>query len=284
MPRLSPWTNRLRLSTNLDLESGDRGGIFDAAVAASREAAMRTQSMNNMKQLGLAMFLYEDNKKHFPAAAICDKDGKPLLSWRVMILPLIDQEALYKEFHLDEPWDSEHNKPLIAKIPVVFRDPHDSSSTNSSYFMLTGKGMFGNSEKGRKVNEITDGPSNTIMLVDAKRDIPWTKPEDIEVDSDPAKPLPRFGGHFVNGIFAATFADGSVRILSNSIDSKMLHALFTVAGGEVISDEELSGAEGRSWNAGQNNPAPAKPSDGSGHETMKIEFHRGENEPGKWVE
>ena len=93
-------------------------GFAMPAIAASREAAMRQQTMGNMKQIAMAMYLYNDVNKHFPPAAIRDKDGKPLLSSRVAILPYLDLR-LYQEFHLDEPSDSEHNKALIAKMPAL---------------------------------------------------------------------------------------------------------------------------------------------------------------------
>jgi hypothetical protein len=210
--------------------------LLQPAVLASREAAMRAQGMNNMKQLGLALHMYASAYKHFPPAAICDKDGKPLLSWRVAILPFLEQKPLYDQFHLDEPWDSEHNKALIAKIPAVLRDPHeDVTSSNSSYFMPTGPGTIGEKPKGTQLKEITDGTSRTIMLIDAKRDIPWTKPEDIDIDPDPMKPLPKFGGHLPEGLFGVAFADGSVHAFSQGVlDANMLRALFTIAGGEPV--------------------------------------------------
>jgi Protein of unknown function (DUF1559)/BlaR1 peptidase M56 len=207
--------------------------LLEPAVIASREAAMRAQGMNNLKQIGLAMFNYLTVNKHFPPAAIRDKDGKPLLSWRVAILPFIEQQALYNEFHLDEPWDSERNKPLIAKMPVVFRDPHEAAaSTNASYFMPTGPGTIGENPKGTAIKNITDGTSHTIMLIEAKRDIPWTKPEDIEIDSDTAKPLPKFGGHMLEGLFIVGLADGSVHGMSAGVDPDVLRSLFMIASGQ----------------------------------------------------
>ena len=157
-----------------------------------------------------------------------------MLSWRVAILPYIEPESLYKEFHLDEPWDSEHNKALIEKMPAVFRDPHEpENSTNASYFMPTGKGTIGGKKGGVKSRNITDGAANTIMLVEAKRDIPWTKPEDIEIDADASKPVPKFGGHLRAGGFAAAFAMDMWRCWKyGNDDPKILHAMFTIAAGE----------------------------------------------------
>jgi hypothetical protein len=210
--------------------------LLEPALISSREGAMRAQGMNNLKQIGLAMFNYLTVNKHFPPAAIRDKDGKPLLSWRVAVLPYLEEQALYKEFHLDEPWDSDHNKALIAKMPALFRDPHEgATSANASYFMPTGPGTIGESNQGTRIKDIRDGTSKTIMLIEAKRDIPWTKPEDIEIDPEAAKPLPKFGGHMPEGLFGVAFADGSVHVISQgAVDANMLRALITIAGGETV--------------------------------------------------
>src|SRR5206468_5253686 len=75
----------------------------------------RQEHVNNLKQIGLAMHSYHDVYKRLPSGAVQDKDGKALLSWRVHLLPFLEQEALFKEFKLDEPWDSDNNKKLLAK-------------------------------------------------------------------------------------------------------------------------------------------------------------------------
>ena len=207
--------------------------LIQPAIGSAREAAMRSQSMNNMKQIALAMWNYESVKMHLPPAAIRDKDGKPLLSWRVALLPYLEEGNA--AFHLDEPWDSEHNKALISKMPAVFRDPHeDAKSTNASYFMPTGVGTIGVDKEGTPLKDVVDGTSKTILLVEAKRDIPWTKPEDIEVNTDDMKPLPKFGGHWLEGFFGAAFADGHVEVISTEMDPKVLKAMFTIAGHEPL--------------------------------------------------
>ena len=236
--RIAVEANHL-VAAATDVEIGPPlvASVVMPAIEASREAAMRKQTMNSLREIALAMYQYNDVNKHFPPAAIRDKDGKPVLSWRVAILPFIEQKSLYDELHLDEPWDSEHNKALIAKMPAIYRDPHeDETSTNASYFMPTGNGMFGGDPRGMMVKNITDGSANTIMLVEAKRDIPWTKPEDFEIDADATKPLPKFGGHMADGLFAAGFADGHIEGISSSkVDAGRLHAMFTVGGGEDVS-------------------------------------------------
>src|SRR5262249_51556565 len=105
--------------------SGVSAGLLIPAVQKTREAASRMQNQNNLKEMALAMHNYHDVNGKFPPAAICDKQGKPLLSWRVAILPYVEQDNLYKQFKLDEPWDSEHNKKLIAQMPKVYALPRD---------------------------------------------------------------------------------------------------------------------------------------------------------------
>ncbi len=230
--------------TSIDIAPPMIGAVLMPALAASREAAMRAQTMNNLKQLALAMYQYEDAYHCLPASARQNKEGTKQLSWRVSILPFLGEKELFEQFHQGEPWDSEHNRKLIEKMPAVFRDPHeDAGSTNASYFMPTGKGTIGEIDStpgnrrimiGTSLKDITDGTANTILLVEAKRDIPWTKPEDIEIDPDPAKPLPKLGGHLIpEGLCAAAFADGHVEALfSSGMDQKALHAMFTIAGSD----------------------------------------------------
>jgi hypothetical protein len=184
--------------------------------------------MNNLKQLGLAMHLYHDANRAFPAAATT-KDAKSLLSWRVTILPYIEQEPLYKQFHHDEPWDSEHNLKLLEKMPKLYAAPGaDLKAGHTTYLVPTGKGMVFHGGKQTMLPEITDGTSNTIMIVeaDADRAVPWTKPDDLAVDVD----MPHAGlGHARDDGFLVTFCDGSVRFLKSTLDAKTLRFLFEMA-------------------------------------------------------
>jgi prepilin-type processing-associated H-X9-DG protein len=207
-------------------------------VQKTRESATRIKSMNNLKQIGLAMHNYHDTNGKFPPAAIFDKDGKPLLSWRVLILPYIEQDNLYKEFHLDEPWDSEHNKKLLAKIPPVYGplDEKGPKGTDTYYQAFIGKSAFFEGKKGLTFADFTDGTSNTIMIVEAAKPVPWSKPEDIPFDA--GKLVPKVGGLFPNG-FNAAFCDGSVRFFSKKIPEDILRALITRNGGEVIDYDKI---------------------------------------------
>lgn len=217
-------------------------GLLLPAVQAAREAARRNQSMNNMKQLMLSLHNFHDVKNGFPAYANVDADGKPLLSWRVHILPYLEEQALYEQFHLDEPWDSEHNKKLVAKMPEVFLDPSSGlvvADGKTNYLGVKGEGYFFNGSgpdgkgRGRHMKMMTDGTSNSIALVQVHDEaaVPWTKPEDwTPSESDLTKPL--HGPH--PGGFLAGFCDGHIQFISTSIDPKMLRALLTISGEEVV--------------------------------------------------
>jgi prepilin-type processing-associated H-X9-DG protein len=201
-----------------------------------REVSARTQSANQLRQIGLAMHNYHDSFAAFPAAAIYDKAGKPLLSWRVQILPFIDQEELYKQFHLDEPWDSEHNKKLLEKIPEVFAPQKGQTMEKYATFYqgFAGPDAFFEGKRGIRIASITDGTSNTLMIVEAANAVPWTKPDDLPYD--PKKPLPKLGGHFKGG-FNALFCDGSVRFIKESIAKETLHLLIQRSDGQVIPND-----------------------------------------------
>jgi hypothetical protein len=139
----------------------------------------------------------------------------------------------------------------------VFRDPNDpNDSTFASYFALTGPSTIFYGKEGTKFPQITDGTSNTLMFVEAKREIPWTKPEDIPYDKD--KPLPKLGGRYAEG-FVAALCDGSVRFISQNIDQTVLRALITRDGGEVVNINDPPGAPPQT-RPGANVPAtPRKP-------------------------
>jgi prepilin-type processing-associated H-X9-DG protein len=217
--------------------------ILAPAVQAQQSASRRVQSVNNMKQIGLALHNYASVHGHFPPPIVLGPDGKTPHSWRVEILPYLEQKPLYDAYRMDEPWDGPNNRKLIELMPATFVSPASRSKNATSYFVLTGKHTLFNGTKGTEVTQITDGMSLTIAAVEASRDIPWTKPEDIPFDppgniADPAVIVPQLGG-FSPGGFNVLFADGSVRFISNMIDPIVLKSLFTRDGGEVIGSDRL---------------------------------------------
>ena len=212
-------------------------GLLLPAVQKVREAASRTQDSNNLKQLGLAMHGYHDSFGKLPAAAICDKQGKPLLSWRVAVLPFIEQDNLYKQFKLDEPWDSDHNKKLIPLMPKTLMSPLSPQQTGMThYVVLTGKSAMFSVTEGRLLASITDGTSNTAMIVEAAQPVEWTRPQDLVYDD--RKPVPKLLSG-PNGGSNVAMGDGSVRFLRTvGIDEKVLRAMMTANGGEVLNSKE----------------------------------------------
>jgi hypothetical protein len=203
------------------------------AVQKVREAASRTQGTNNLKQIGLAMHNWHAVYKTFPAAAICDKQGKPLLSWRVAILPFVEEEKLWKQFKMDEPWDSEHNRKLIPLMPQVYMVPASPTKRGETHYrVFVGGGAGFEWARGIRLIDIRDGTSNTLMVVEAADSVPWTKPDELVYD--PKKPLPRMADFYHNGTFAAALFDGSVRMLRSNLPEQTLRALITRSGGEVV--------------------------------------------------
>jgi RNA polymerase sigma factor (sigma-70 family) len=202
----------------------------------------REQNVNNLKMIALAMHnvAASTNETRFAAAAI-RKDGKPLLSWRVAILPYLEQKSLYDKFHLDEPWNSPHNKTLLNQMPEIYAPVvrTDEPRGSTYYQVFTGPGALFEDELGPKLQDVRDGTSNTFMVAEAGSPVPWTKPEDIAYDKD--KPLPKLGRQFVDGFYVA-FADGSVRFVGNGNDPEVFRRFITRSGGEIITADMLQGA------------------------------------------
>jgi prepilin-type processing-associated H-X9-DG protein len=229
-----------RISVTMDAQKASKWAT--ALTAPIRGTAARRQCVNNLKQIALAMHNYHSVHHSFPPAYTVDKAGKPLLSWRVLILPYLEQNALYKEFHLDEPWDSPHNKPLIERMPVTYRCPVMSSKRadagKTTYLTPRGKSTIFPGPEGVKLQKITDGTSNTIFVVDAsnERAVVWTKPDDWDVE--PTFDMKVLFGHHPGGTNFA-FADGSVRFIKDKVDPKVMQMLITKDGGEVIDQSQF---------------------------------------------
>ncbi len=207
------------------------------AISSARSAARRAQSMNNIKQLSIALLNFEAATGRFPSAAIPTKDGKPGLSWRVALLPYLEEQALYEQFHLDEPWDSEHNKTLIEKMPEVFTSPASSVAKGKTNYLAvrteSSAIVESDSKLGRRIRDILDGTSMTIWIVEVDDDqaVEWTRPDDFEPDAN--NPMKGLGGLIPDG-FVVGFLDGSTTLLPTATPIEKLRAFFTVAGGEPI--------------------------------------------------
>lgn len=213
--------------------------LIESMLRPARQNARRMQTVNNLKQLALGMHNFHETYKSFPGRHTVDEQGRPLLSWRVALLPFVDQIELYRSFKLDEPWDSEHNRRLIEKMPSVFKvmsdeAPNDELPAGHSRIRLPALAgsMWHGDGPPRTIRDVTDGTSNTIMIGTAPQSaaVPWTKPDAWQLDGEQLNA--QFFGDQEQAIVG--FADGSVRLLSPTIEAAVLKALLTMAGREVI--------------------------------------------------
>lgn len=219
------------------------GGILVAlllpAVQAAREAARRTQCANNLKQIGLAMHNYHDANGALPPAYLADANGKPMHSWRVLILPYLEQAPLYSRYDQNQAWDSDANRQLLGQMPATYQCPSVGvGGQNTSYVVVQGKETLFDGSTPCKFSSVTDGLSNTIMVVEAPQaNILWTEPRDLDFDtmsmtlnSGANSPHSKHPG----GV-QVLLADGSVRFLRAGVSPEQLRAMLTKAGGEMIS-------------------------------------------------
>ena len=215
------------------------GKLIIPSVQAVQESNRRAGCVKNLKQIGYATLDFHEAKKAFPRQASVDQSGKPLLSWRVQILPYLDQQALFDKFHHDEPWDSPHNKTLISQMPAVFMCPgsrHAASEGKTCYLVPHGERTVLSGEKGGKLGDIFDGTTRTMMAADLgdQAAVTWTKPDDWKIGS-PIDVKPLFGHH--KGGTNILCVDGSVHFIKETITQTLLKALITRDGGEVISSD-----------------------------------------------
>jgi hypothetical protein len=213
------------------------------AVRSVRVNAARMRDGRHLKQMAFAFHNYHNTNGFFPAAtSYYTRDGKPGLSWRVALLPYIEEDNLFKQFRLDEPWDSPHNKKLLPRMPKMYLLPgrEDEGSGLTHYQLFVGPdtpfGLRGRPrhkvpgidafiEEGPRIPmSFPAGTSGTILIVTARDPVPWTKPDDLPHDRN--KPLPPLGGHFGAG-FNAALADGSVRWIESTMRETILRRAIT---------------------------------------------------------
>ena len=238
LPMIPVEVSDERLTMEVSEANGQISKLVDALAApirAARVAAGRTQSMNNIKQIMLAFHNYHDANRGFPLRASVDEEGKRLLSWRVHLLPYLEQYALYQQFHLDEPWDSEHNKALIEKCPEVFRSPGTPNlkSGLTNYVVPIAENTFLSTTEPMQFSMMIDGTSNTlgVLETDADHAVIWTKPDDLKVDfKNPLAGLLLWN----NEVILASRVDGSVQAIVKSIDPEVLQNLLQYNDGNVV--------------------------------------------------
>ncbi|MDR0328503.1 MAG: DUF1559 domain-containing protein [Planctomycetaceae bacterium] len=234
--------------------AGTSFALLLPAVQAARESARRMQCSNQTKQIVLAIYNYHDAYDALPPLYTVDADGKPLHSWRVLLLPFLEQAQLYESIRLDEPWDSEYNKRFHDKMPSYYKCPSCpengccySALTGSveavnegGVFMPPGQAGFAPATKAGYRGDtsfatITDGMSNTIAIVEVREPFNWMDPTaDVTLEellkgiNVPGGRVGSYHPHVINvGMF-----DGSVRDVSQTVDPAILRALGTCNGGE----------------------------------------------------
>ncbi|WP_164101687.1 DUF1559 domain-containing protein [Candidatus Laterigemmans baculatus] len=220
------------------------GGMLVAlllpAVTTSREAARRVSCSNNLKQIGLALHNYSDVYGTFPPAYMTDSAGNPTVSWRVLILPFLNQEPLYRQLDTQQPWNSPANAALLSASIPVYRCPSsvDPSSTATNYMVVTGAETLFPYERAVSLRDVTDGLSNTIAVVEVEEQgVHWAAPEDLERQNltwaFAAGADGQMGSRHTGGI-QVLLGDASVRYFPDTIDPANLAKMLTIAGDERV--------------------------------------------------
>ena len=215
--------------------------VYLPKIQGRRYVADLAQCQKNLEQIGLAMRMYHDEYGAYPPVALYDSDGTPLLSWRVLLLPYLNHESLYREFDLSESWNSARNSVLLVRIPDVFHCPTDPNVQQSmtSYVVVIGEQTVFPAHKAVQRNDITDGEHATVLVVEiGVSSIPWTKPEELLLDESIPEldnlPSPHRGG-----TRCVLFADGHVKMIPHAVRPSIWHALLTRNGRELINDWEF---------------------------------------------
>ena len=211
--------------------------LLTSATAKVRQATTQMVSQNNMKQIGLGMHSVHDVTNSFQGPyAQGVKPGDPSFqghSFRVGLLPYIEQDSLYRRIDLTQPWDSGRNAPTTSTPVVTYLDLANPASvgTATPYRLFVGPGaLFDGTAKMPTMMSVTDGTSNTILLVSATQTVPWAKPQ--ELPYGPGVPIPPLGGDPKADGFNALFADGSVRYIKRTITDANLRSLIEKADGK----------------------------------------------------
>ena len=209
--------------------------LFLPAMSTVCRADRRTQCASNLRQIGLALHNYEVVYGQLPPAYTVDAQGRPLHSWRTLILPYTDELELYQQIDLAKPWNDPVNAPFAAKAPQIFRCPDANIPANqTTYAALVGPDAFLLPDRGRRLTEIADGPDSTVAVVERETSaaVPWMAPLDVTPDTfinlKQASPLSHPGG--VNMLMA----DGRCHFIRITTNPDVLRALTTVAGKESI--------------------------------------------------
>ena len=226
------------------LLSGFLVALLLPAIQAAREAARRNACTNNVRQIGLALQNYHDTYQSFPPAYVADENGQPMHSWRVLILPFLEENELYQEYDFDEPWDGPNNSKLAERTPYAFTCPSAGDSAGqTNYVAVVGDETMWPGSNSVAVRKIMDGTSNTVAVAETTGSgINWLEPRDLTVDEAVQginQPIgPGIASNHPGGA-NVLFCDGSVHFLDDSIPPDSIRVLLTIAGGEDIDSRVL---------------------------------------------
>ena len=219
--------------------------VFILPAFQSGSKCSRTrQCRNNLKMIALGLQNYADIYGCFPPAYLADASGKPMHSWRVLILPYIEQKALYDLYDFNEPWDGPHNRLLATKIPSWLQCPSDpalAGTADTSYVAITGPQTIWDGDTPAVFDSICDGTSNTLAVVEiANSGINWMEPRDLPFNALDLGVNPRLGSGISSthaSIAHGVFCDGMSCVLPSTISAEALKALATKSGVETIDEE-----------------------------------------------
>ncbi|MGL6197028.1 MAG: DUF1559 domain-containing protein [Thermoguttaceae bacterium] len=204
----------------------------------TQQLAWNNQCSQNLKTIGTAVIKYKTANGAYPPPWTVDSNGKPLQSWRVLILPYLDEQELYDSIHLDEPWDSEYNQQFHKQMPSIFRCPAsvNANNTTTSYTMIVGPDAFSDSGVPTKPDEITDDLASTIMIIERKTPICWMKTDEISENAAlNGLGIDRgAGSDHATGGANALFFDSSVRFIRKGIPVNILKSVITFNGNEPV--------------------------------------------------
>ncbi|XZE54776.1 DUF1559 domain-containing protein [Planctomycetaceae bacterium SH139] len=224
----------MRLDAKVGLQGPFMVGLLLPAVQAARAAAERMEGMNNLKQIGLAFHNFHDVHGNLPPRQLELPAGAAGLSWRVQLLPFLGENELYEAFHLDEPWDSEHNLTLVERMPAVFSTPGmDLAKGKTNLLTFGGANTMMEGEAGMRFSAATDGLSNTILVVEAdpEQAVIWTQPVDLPYDErNPTRGL----GQAREGGFNVLISDGAVRFIAADVAPEQFKLMVTRNDGEAV--------------------------------------------------
>ena len=229
--------------------------FLQLSLVNARPAARRAMCLNNMRQLATALSVYQATFGKFPPAYLADANGKPMTSWRVLVLPFIDDRVQFNKYDFDKPWDDPANQPISSMILAYFRcfsDPSFGPTTN--YVAVVGPHTAWPGERGRLESEFTDDPAETILLIETHgRNVRWAEPRDLTFDEAVdllSQPFEPGSGHPVDpgffykksSLFNVAFADGHVQAIYWPLDRQLAEALLTADGGERVDLNALATA------------------------------------------